>query len=231
MKKIFSILLILLSLNSFGQGFRNSYSNVGFQMAQPLDTLKSILGGNFYGVNVGNNLPIFNSFIEIGFDYSWGRLDYKEQDFVINYFVSVTGQYVYQEATMRLQNTNNRYVTNLRFKPFNGPFQPFFDLNCGFETYRVSSDVIKEGYGYSYGASSNFQYYDLSYLLGWSAGLRISSNEKLFFDFKFQKLDSGPVNYIDLNTITIIDDQNIFYEKTEIYPKKFVYQVGLSYTY
>jgi hypothetical protein len=93
-------------------------------MVQPMDTLKYLLDGNFYGINAGTNLPIFNSGIEIGFDYSWARLEHKDEDFVINYFVSVTGQYVYENATMYLQNRNNRYVTNLRLRPFNGRFQP-----------------------------------------------------------------------------------------------------------
>jgi hypothetical protein len=46
-----------------------------------------------------------------------------------------------------------------------------------------------------------------------------------------QNLKSGPVNYIDLNTITIIDGQAVNYTIKEIVPQKFVYQVGLSYTY
>jgi hypothetical protein len=231
MNKVFLLSLLLAQSLCFGQGYRNSYTNVGFQMVQPMDTLKYLLDGNFYGINAGTNLPIFNSGIEIGFDYSWARLEHKDEDFVINYFVSVTGQYVYENATMYLQNRNNRYVTNLRLRPFNGKFQPYAELNCGFESYRVLADVIKEGYGYSYASNSNFQYYDITYVTGWSAGLRISSNEKLFVDFKFQNLKSGPVNYVKLNTFTIIDDENIFYEKIQITPKKFVYQVGLSYTY
>ena len=232
MKKIIVFkLLIFLSIFSYGQSFRSSYSNVGFQVSQPLDSLKDIIGDVFVGINDGTNLPIFNSGIEIGFDYSWARMEQEDRDFVINYFVSVTGQYVYENATMFLQNRNNRYVTNLRLRPFNGKFQPYAELNCGFESYRVLADVIKEGYGYSYASNSNFQYYDITYVVGWSAGLRISSNEKLFIDFKFQNLKSGPVNYVKLDTFTIIDDENIFYEKTQITPRKFVYQVGLSYTY
>ena len=77
----------------------------------------------------------------------------------------------------------------------------------------------------------SFQYFDIAYLYGWSGGLRVSSNEKLFIDFKVQKIKSGPVNYIDLDSITIIDGQTVNFVITEIKPEKFVYQVGLSYTY
>ena len=232
MKRLISItILFLFSLLSKGQYYRSSYSNVGLQVIQPIDSLKYFIGDTFFGINAGTNLPIFNSLIEIGFDYSWARLEQEDREFVINNYQSITGQYIYENATMILQNRNNRYITNLRFKPFKGNFQPYFDINCGFESYRILADVIKEGYGYSYASNSNFQYYDITYVTGWSAGLRISSNEKLFVDFKFQTLKSGPVNYVKFDTFTIIDDENIFYEKTEIEPKKFVYQVGLSYTY
>jgi hypothetical protein len=132
---------------------------------------------------------------------------------------------------MKFRNSNNRALINLRLKLFNGPFQPYVDLVGGFESYRVSSDIITEEGGYSATTGSNFQYFDLTHVYGWSAGIRISSNEKLFMDFKIQNLKSGPVNYIDLSNIKIIDGQTVIYTIKEIFPQKFVYQVGISYTY
>ena len=149
-KTSFILILAFLSLVSKGQMYSYSYSNVGLQVIQPLDSLKYFVGDNFFGINAGTNLSIFNSPIEIGFDYSWAKLQQEDRDFVINSYQSVTGQYIYENATMVLQNRNNRYITNVRFKPFKGNIQPYADFNCGFESYRILTDVIKEGYGYSY---------------------------------------------------------------------------------
>jgi len=48
---------------------------------------------------------------------------------------------------------------------------------------------------------------------------------------KIHNLKSGPENYIDLSNIKIIDGQTVIYTIKEIFPQKFVYQVGISYTY
>lgn len=231
MKRLLIFLLFLLPLYSFSQVKRRSYTNIGLQLIQPTDSLKDFIGGGFWGISAGVESPIFESPIEIGFDYAWSNFDSDEQEFVQSYFVSNTGQYVYNYATMRFRNSNNRALINLRLKLFNGPFQPYVDLVGGFESYRVSSDIITEEGGYSATTGSNFQYFDLTHVYGWSAGIRISSNEKLFMDFKIQNLKSGPVNYIDLSNIKIIDGQTVIYTIKEIFPQKFVYQVGISYTY
>ena len=231
MKHLIIILLFLIPICGFSQVLRRSYTNVGFQYIQPTDSLKDFIEGGFWGINAGTELPVFGSPIEIGFDYAWANFDSKERDFVLSYYQSITGQYIYNNATMRFRNSNNRALCNIRLKLFNGPFQPYVDFVGGFESYRVSSDIVTAEGGYSVATGSNFQYFDITEVYGWSAGLRVSSNEKLFIDFKLQNLKSGPVNYIDLNTITIINGQTINYTIKEITPQKFVYQVGLSYTY
>jgi hypothetical protein len=231
MKKIIVLLFFLLPTCIFSQVPRRSYSNVGFQYIQPTDSLKDFIEGGYWGINAGSESPIFGSPIEFGFDYSWSSFDSKEKEFVLSYFQSNTGQYVYNYATMRFRNTNNRALCNIRLKFLNGPFQPYVDFVGGFESYRVSSDIITAQGGYSAATGSNFQYFDITEVYGWSAGIRISSNKKLFMDFKIQNLKSGPVNYIDLDNVTIINGQNVNYTIKEITPQKFVYQVGLSYTY
>ena len=231
MKQLLFFILFLFPLYLISQVPRRSYTNVGFQYIQPTDSLKDFIEGNFWGINAGSEVPIFGSPIEIGFDYAWANFDSKDKEFVLSYFQSITGQYIYNNATMRFRNSNNRALSNIRLKLFNGPFQPYVDFVSGFESYRVSSDIVTAEGGYSAATGSNFQYFDITYVYGWSAGLRVSSNGKLFMDFKIQNLKSGPVNYIDLNTIKIIDGQTINYTIKEIVPQKFVYQVGLSYTY
>lgn len=231
MKRLITFLFFLVPFCSIAQVPRRSYSNVSLQYIQPTDSIKDFLEGGFWGLNAGTQIPIFNSPIEIGFDYAWCNFDSEDREFVLNYYQSFTGQYIYNNATIRFRNTNNRALCNVRIKPFNGLIQPYIDLVGGFESYRVSSDIITMEGGYSATTGSNFQYFDITEVIGWSAGFRISSNEKLFIDFKFQNLISQPVNYIDLNSIIVIDSQSINYTIKEITPKKFVYQVGLSYTY
>lgn len=231
MRRILLLIFFILPTFLFSQAPRRSYTNVGFQYIEPTDSLKDFIEGGFWGLNAGTELPIFGSPIEIGFDYSWANFDSEDRDFVLSYFQSITGQYTYNYATMRFRNSNNRALCNVRLKLFNGTFQPYVDLVGGFESYRVSSDIVTAEGGYSAATGSNFQYFDITEVYGWSAGIRISSNEKLFVDFKLQNLKSNPVNYIDLNTITIINGQSVNYTIKEITPKKFVYQVGLSYTY
>lgn len=231
MKHSIIFILFLIPTCLFSQVQRRSYSNLGFQYIEPTDSLKDFIEGGYWGINAGSEVPVFDSPIEIGFDYSWSNFDSKEQEFVLSYFQSISGQYIYNYATMRFRNTNNRALSNIRLKLFKGPFQPYMDLVGGFESFRVSSDIITAEGGYSAITGSNFQYFDITYIYGWSAGLRVSGNEKLFIDFKLQNLKSGPVNYIDLNSIVIIDGQTINYTVKEIFPQKFVYQVGLSYTY
>jgi hypothetical protein len=231
MKQLLLFLFFLFPIIGSSQPPRRSYTNVGLQYVKVTELIEGFNDGVFWGINAGTQTPVFSSPIEIGFDYSWGNIDSEDRDFVISYYQTFTGQYSYNNATMRFRNSNNRALCNIRIKPFNGPLQPYIDWVGGFESYRVSSDIITLEGGYSSTTGSNFQYFDITEVYGWSAGLRISSNEKLFVDFKIQNLKSGPVDYIDLNTITIINSQSINYTIKEITPKKFVYQVGLSYTY
>ena len=231
MKQLLLLIYFIIPICLFSQTPRRSYTNVGFQYIEPTDSLKDFIEGGFWGINAGTELPIFESPIEIGFDYSWSNFDSEDRDFVLSYYQSISGQYFYNYGTMRFRNSNNRVLCNIRLKLFNGGFQPYFDIVGGFESYRVSSDIITNGGAYSIATTSNFQYFDITEVYGWSAGLRVSSNGKLFVDFKLQNLKSGTVNYIDLDSVIIVNGQSVNYSIKEITPKKFVYQVGLSYTY
>ena len=114
MKQLLFFILFLFPLYLFPQVPRRSYTNVGLQYIQPTDSLKDFIEGGFWGINAGTEIPIFESPIEIGFDYDWANFDSEEKEFVLSYFQSVTGQYIYNNATMRFRNSNNRALSNIR---------------------------------------------------------------------------------------------------------------------
>jgi len=210
---------------------RSGSISFGGQILQPLGDFSTQYDG--YPAGLGGNLsiPLWRSPLEFGVGYAWNSMGSQNEEVSVYVTTDKDGDDIYENGTMRIRSSINRYQTFARFRPFAGKIQPYADAIMGIDVFKTTNDITIDNDGYSEATNSERNHQDVTYAIGWAAGLRVRLAPNIFVEGRFENLSSGKVTYVDQSSIVVTDDDNISFETKESRANRYVYQVGLAISF
>lgn len=223
-----TVLVCGMSLQAQSQQRRRPSLNFGVQVAQPLGQFGQVYDGYPAGLAGTFSGPVGNSPFEVGFGLAWNSMGSQDEDISAYVGTDIDGDSIYENGSMRIRSNNNRFQLLGRFRPFNGMIQPYGDGIIGVETYKTKTDITLNNSGYTEASNSISQHFDMAYSYGWAVGLRIRIAPNIFIDGRFENLIGGPAQYVNQETIQVLDSENITFETNESRTDKYTYQIGIA---
>jgi hypothetical protein len=222
------LILVFVTNDLTAQQRRRPTLSFGAQVSQPrgqfghvYDGYPAGLAGSFVG-------PLGNSPFEVGFGLAWNSMGSQDEDVSAFVGTDMTGDSIYEEGTMRIRSNNNRFQLIGRFRPFNGMIQPYGEALAGFDMYKTKTDITLNGNGYTEANNDIRQHFDLTYNIGWAAGLRVRIAPNVFVDGRFENLLGGPASYVNQESIQVVDESKITFETLESHTDRYTYQLGIT---
>jgi hypothetical protein len=118
-----------------------------------------------------------------------------------------------------------------RIRPFAGKFQPYAEVFIGVENFSTQTDVQTNNSSYSQATTSNISDRDFVLNTGWAGGLRVRLAPHIFLDGRFESTTGGIATYIDRESIQVVNQTQLQYDKIKSRTNRNVYQIGLAITF
>src|SRR5690606_26025843 len=99
------------------------------------------------------------------------------------------------------------------------------------DVFKTSNDITIDNEGYSEASNSERNHQDVTYAVGWAAGLRVRLASNIFVEGRFESLSSGKVTYVDQSTIFVNEDNNISFDTKESRANRYTYQLGIAISF
>ena len=241
MKKLLVLSFVLTSLFSFAQ--EKSYSErnprsanigIGVQFVQPTEDYAAHYKGNPIGLSGTFSHPIKQSPFDWGLQFSWNQMGALDQDISIYAGTSVLGDTIYNNGTYRVRHNNYRYQGLLRFRPFNGFFQPYAEVLAGVETFSTKTDLsVQNNGGFSSVEEAKVQQSSTSLLHGYALGVRLRAkrSKHLWFDIRVENIQGGQAKYVIPETVTIQNNTDLVYTTGTTKTNRKIVQFGLTFEF
>ena len=239
MKKLLLFSFALIALASFAQ--EKSYSSrnprnatIGFaiQGVQPVGEYADHYNGNPAGLSGTFSHPIKQSPFDWGVQFSWNQMGALDQDISVYAGTNVLGDSVYNNGTYRVRHNNYRYQGLLRFRPFNGIFQPYAEGLAGVETFSTKTDIsVQNSGGFSSVEEAKVQQSSTSLLYGYALGFRFrAKNAKhIWFDIRYENIQGGKAQYVIPETVKIQNNTDLVYTTGTTKTNRQIIQFGLTF--
>ena len=239
MKKLLVLSFVLTSLFSFAQ--EKSYSDrnprsanigIGAQFVEPTGEYDDHYKGNPIGLTGTFSHPIKQSPFDWGLQFSWNQMGALDQDIKSYAGMNVVGDSLYNTGTYRVRHNNYRYQGLLRFRPFNGFFQPYAEGLAGVETFSTKTDLsVQNSGGFSSVEEAKVQQSSTSLLYGYALGFRFRAkrSQHLWFDLRFENIQGGKAKYVIPETVTIQNNTDLVYTTGTTKTNRQIIQFGLTF--
>jgi len=200
----------------------------GVQVSNPEGEYAQAYSGYPVGFTVNLSKPLGRwSPFEIGADMSWNDMGGKRSR------VPVYDGYGYAgEGRLKVRTTNQVYHGQLRFRPFNGWFKPYADGYVGAKAHQTIAHLtMKQGYEQETVYRDVLER-DWTGSIGWGAGVQLRMGRHVNLDIRHQRLLGGGTEYVDRNSIEILDDGGVNYSVTPLKSSPLnTTSVGLTFTF
>lgn len=203
----------------------------GGQVAQPIGEFSQQYDGYPAGLSGQFAAPLGRSPLEFGFGYSWNNMGSQNKDISALVYTDSNGSDIYEEGTLRIRSNTNRYQAIARFRPFAGIVQPYVDVFAGIEAYKTKTDITLDNQGYTSADNSVRQHFDMTYVYGWGAGLRVELATGIFMEGRFESVSGGMVKYVDKESIQVNDDNSVTFDTRQSATSKYTYQLGIAFEF
>ena len=239
MKKLLVLSFVLTSLFSFAQ--EKSYSDrnprsanigIGAQFVQPTGEYDDHYTGDPIGLSGTFSHPIKQSPFDWGVQFSWNQMGALDQDIKSYAGMNMVGDSLFNIGTYRVRHNNYRYQGLLRFRPFNGFFQPYAEGLAGVETFSTKTDLsVQNSGGFSSVEEAKVQQSSTSLLYGYALGFRFRAkrSQHLWFDIRFENIQGGKAKYVIPETVTIQNNTDLVYTTGTTKTNRQIIQFGLTF--
>jgi len=239
MKKLLLISFVFIALTNFAQeksyssnNPRHSTLGIGAQFVQPTGEYSDRYNGHPIGLSGTFSHPIKQSPFDWGAQFSWNQLGALDQDIKSYAGTNVAGDSIFNKGTYRVRHNNYRYQGLLRFRPFNGFFQPYAEGLAGVETFLTKTDLsIQNSGGFSTVQNAKVQQSSTSMLYGYALGFRFrTKNAKhVWFDLRYENIQGGKAKYVIPETVSIQNNSNLVYTTGTTKTNRQIVQFGLTF--
>lgn len=245
MKKLFTLLFILINVSVFAQIFENNRGNnrndrgdfmqnrrrapsltMGVQLVDPLGEFGEKYDGTPVGLTGLFTVNWGRSPFEFGFGASWNSMGSTGEDIMVYIGDDQNGNELFSDGRMRVSSNIYTYHAVGRFKPLAGPVQPYVDLLGGFKTfstkYEIKDDESREV------IEKNRELRDFALSSGWAAGLKVRLNDYMMIEGRFEKLRGGEVDFMDSESLVIKNEGELEYTTETARSNSNVFTLGIS---
>jgi hypothetical protein len=239
MKKFLVFSFALISLSNFAQ--EKSYSDrnprsatLGFaiQGVQPIGEYADHYNGNPVGLSGTFSHHIKQLPFDWGVQFSWNQLGALDQDISVYGGTNLLGDSIFNDGTYRVRHNNYRYQGLLRFRPFNGFFQPYAEGLAGVETFSTKTDIsVQNSGGFSSVEEAKVQQSSTSLLYGYALGFRFRTKNarRVWFDIRYENIQGGKAQYIIPETVTVQNNTDLRYTTGTTKTNRQIIQFGLTF--
>jgi len=239
MKKLLLISFVFIALTNFAQeksyssnNPRHSTLGIGAQFVQPTGEYSDRYKGHPIGLSGTFSHPIKQSPFDWGVQFSWNQLGALDQDIKSYAGTNVAGDSIFNNGTYRVRHNNYRYQGLLRFRPFNGFFQPYAEGLAGVETFLTKTDLsIQNNGGFSTVQNAKVQQSSTSFLYGYALGFRFrtKNGKRVWFDLRYENIQGGKAKYVIPETVSIQNNSNLVYTTGTTKTNRQIIQFGLTF--
>ncbi len=176
----------------------------GFEAGFPIGEFNDTWGREIMGLSGDLTMPMKLLPFDWGFDLAWGRMGGGSKEIPIDdeYLEVTTGD-------LRVYSNIFGYHGLLRLKPFNGKISPYVEGLIGARQFTTRTRVMVDGMDQPYLEQRNTNEFVWSH--GWAAGIQIAPAEMFYIEARAERLNGGPVQYVDPSTIEISDQGEVSY--------------------
>ncbi len=225
------VLVVFTMTDANAQRRRTGSISFGGQILQPLGEFANQYDGYPAGLGGTLSIPLWRSPLEIGAGFAWNSMGSQNEDVSVYVTTDKDGDDIYADGEMRIRSSINRYQTFARLRPFTGRIQPYGDLIAGIDVFKTNHDITINSEGYTEAGNSQKNHQDLTYAVGWAAGLRVRLASNIFVEGRFENLSSGKVTYVDQNSIQVNENSNITFDTKQSRANRYTYQLGIAITF
>jgi hypothetical protein len=239
MKQLLVLLFAFTSLFAFAQENRRSIRNprtatlgFGIQVAEPTGEYADRYSGTPAGLTGVFSKSIKQTPIDWGVQFSWNQMGALDQDISVYGGTNLVGDSLFNDGTFRVRHNNYRYQGLLRFRPFNGFFQPYAEGLAGVETFATKTDIsIQNNGGFSSVEETKVQQTSTSFLYGYALGLRLhtKNSQRVWFDIRYENIQGGKAQYVIPETVTVQNNTSINYTTGTTKTNRQIIQFGLTF--
>lgn len=211
MRTLTSATFLVLLLPGMAQNASNTNANWGagtlgggLQMGFPTGDFRARFGETIHGISANIALPLRRLPLQIGYDFAWGRMGATSELATNNgaLFSTPTGPKV------EVHSNVYDHLALLRLNPSQGRVRPYGDLLAGARHFVTRSTVTTAGQDTEEEKTANIV---SSY--GWAVGVMVGVTGNLYGEARVERLYTGRVDYVDVESIEITNNGTVTYEK------------------
>lgn len=208
MRSLTTYLLLLLAVAAHAQNDRRNNNNNwnrnrqgtlggGLEIGIPLGAFADSWGREIVGLSANLSIPMRRLPLETGFDFAWGNMGGTRRNIDL-----LDADQTIVKADLNVRSNVYGYHGFIRFKPFNGPISPYFDLMAGIRHFSTRTTLSTKGQ--SEPLEKERKASDFTGSSGWAAGVMVApKNRPFYIEARLERLNGGRVTYVDPRTITI----------------------------
>lgn len=201
MRTILTLLIAFAAIQLKGQLLERRPVTIGggLEIGVPIGEFRDTYGREIYGLAGNITVPMGLLPFDWGFDFGWGRMGGETQEVPIvdENLEATTGD-------LRIHSDIYGYHGTLRLRPFNGKVSPYIEGLLGARQFTTKTQIKVEGMDEPYMEQRNMNEFVWSH--GWAAGIQVTPGKMVYLELRAERLNGGPVQYVDPSTITVSDN-------------------------
>lgn len=229
MRLLSSAAFLLLFAPSMAQNVSNTNANWGagtlgggLQMGYPTGDFKARFGEAIFGLSANVAIPMRRLPLQIGYDFGWGRMGSESRASAGNgaLFSAPTG------ATVEVHSNVYDHLALVRLNPSQGRIRPYGDLLAGARHFVTRSTLTTTGQ-----ATEEEKTVSIVGSYGWAVGAMIGISGNFYAEARVERLYTGRVEYVDVESIHIAQDGTVSYEKLTSNVDAINVQLGVGFRF
>jgi len=238
MKNLIALTLMMFIITSLSAQRRNNildrdrtFISFGGQMELPtgeyavgLDDPAFGFGGSFLSTTR------FNWF-KAGVNFTYAKTGKFTDEVFLEQGETFNGLPVVEQADLKVNHKIYRGHAMLRFSPFRGKVQPYFDGMVGLKNYS-SAAVYEQGEGRdSFILERNNLENSWATSYGWATGVQVELTRGLFLEGRYEHMNGGNATYINPDSFGINPKGDFEYETIRSRTNSSIIHLGVAFQF
>lgn len=194
----------------------------GLQMGFPTGDFKARFGETIFGLSANVAFPMRRLPLQLGYDFGWGRMGAESQVPSNNggLFSTPTGHKV------EVHSNVYDHLALVRLNPSQGRIRPYGDLLAGARHFVTTSTMTTTSQATEEEKTTNVVG---SY--GWAVGAMVGISANFYAEARVERLYTGRVSYVDVESIAIANDGTVTYDKLSSNVDVINVQLGVGFRF
>ncbi len=177
----------------------------GLEIGIPIGAFSESWGREIVGLSAELAVPMRLLPIDLGFDFSWGRMGGESSVVALN-----EDQLTAETGNLEVNSNVYGYHGVARLKPFNGKVSPYVAAMAGLKHFTTRSVLQVDGLDEAFSKERNASNFVGS--AGWAVGVQVAPSGAFYVEGRVERLSTGKVQYVDPRSIVIGNNGEVSFE-------------------